>query len=94
MLAALQLELAAGRALLWEDVARRVGVLLQAPAAFSGEHFVQVRSRKKLFWQAKIRTDSHQQAELRSKLVGIRYYGWDPFLFVSFLADQSLRTFC
>jgi hypothetical protein len=39
----LRSDLAAGRAALWEDVARRVGVLLSAPAAFAGEHFVQVR---------------------------------------------------
>lgn len=35
-------ELHAGREALWEDVAQRVGVLLLAPAAFAGEHFVQV----------------------------------------------------
>jgi len=39
----LRAELHAGREALWEDVAQRVGVLLSAPAAFSGEHFVQVR---------------------------------------------------
>ena len=38
----LRCDLAAGRAALWEDVAQRVGVLLSAPAAFAGEHFVQV----------------------------------------------------
>jgi hypothetical protein len=40
----LRCDLVAGRAALWEDVAQRVGVLLSAPAAFAGEHFVQVRT--------------------------------------------------
>ncbi len=32
-----------GRRLLWDDVGRRVGVLLAAPAAWEGEHFLQAR---------------------------------------------------
>lgn len=32
-----------GRLLLWDEVARRVGALLASPAAWEGEHFLQVR---------------------------------------------------
>ncbi|KAK9843494.1 hypothetical protein WJX81_005881 [Elliptochloris bilobata] len=34
--------LSAGRRWLWDEAARRVGILLAAPAAFEGEHFLQV----------------------------------------------------
>lgn len=34
--------LLAGRKLIWEEAARRIGVLLSSPAAFEGEHFLQV----------------------------------------------------
>lgn len=40
--AGLAAELERGRLHLWQDVAHRITVLLAAPAAFSGEHFVQV----------------------------------------------------
>lgn len=50
-------ELVAGRAALWEDVAQRVGVLLSAPAAFAGEHFVQVESRFQSFPIASVSQD-------------------------------------
>ena len=33
--------LSAGRRWLWDEAARRVGILLAAPAAFEGEHFLQ-----------------------------------------------------
>ena len=36
--------LAAGRRWLWDEAARRVGILLAAPAAFEGEHFLQART--------------------------------------------------
>ena len=36
--------LAAGRRWLWDEAARRVGILLAAPAAFEGEHFLQARA--------------------------------------------------
>jgi hypothetical protein len=35
--------LAAGRRWLWDEAARKVSILLAAPAAFEGEHFLQVR---------------------------------------------------
>lgn len=35
-------QLEGGRSRLWQDVAQRIAVLLAAPAAFNGEHFVQV----------------------------------------------------
>lgn len=31
-----------GRRLIWDEAARRIGVLLSSPAAFEGEHFLQV----------------------------------------------------
>lgn len=34
--------LLSGRRLIWEEAARRIGVLLSSPAAFEGEHFLQV----------------------------------------------------
>lgn len=34
-----------GRRRLWEEAARKLGALLAAPAAFQGEHFLQVRPR-------------------------------------------------
>lgn len=33
-----------GRRLIWEEAARRIGLLLSTPAAFEGEHFLQVRA--------------------------------------------------
>lgn len=36
--------LSAGRRWLWDEAARRVGILLAAPAAFEGEHFLQART--------------------------------------------------
>lgn len=42
VLAAVHGGLLSGRQLIWEEVARRVGVLLSSPAAFEGEHFLQV----------------------------------------------------
>ena len=33
--------LSAGRRWLWDEAARKVGILLAAPAAFEGEHFLQ-----------------------------------------------------
>ena len=36
--------LTAGRRVLWDDVSRRVAVLVTAPAAFEAEHFTQVSS--------------------------------------------------
>lgn len=36
--------LLAGRQLIWEEAARRIGILLNSPAAFEGEHFLQVRT--------------------------------------------------
>ena len=41
-LAAVASGLRGGRALLWDEVARRVGALLASPAAWEGEHFLQV----------------------------------------------------
>jgi hypothetical protein len=38
--------LLAGRGRIWEEAAGRVGVLLSSPAAFEGEHFLQVRVRR------------------------------------------------
>ena len=35
--------LQAGRRWLWDEASRKVGVLLSSPAAFEGEHFLQVR---------------------------------------------------
>ena len=35
--------LLAGRRLIWDEAARRIGVLLSSPAAFEGEHFLQAR---------------------------------------------------
>ena len=40
--------LAAGRRWLWDEASRRVGVLLAAPSAFQGEHFLQVRAASAL----------------------------------------------
>ena len=34
--------LAAGRRWLWDEAARKIGILLSAPSAFEGEHFQQV----------------------------------------------------
>ena len=34
--------LVGGRKLIWDEAARRIGVLLSIPAAFEGEHFLQV----------------------------------------------------
>ena len=34
--------LSAGRRWLWDEAARKVAILLAAPAAFQGEHFLQV----------------------------------------------------
>ena len=34
--------LLAGRQLIWEEATRRIGILLSSPAAFEGEHFLQV----------------------------------------------------
>lgn len=35
--------LKAGRRWLWDEASRKVGMLLAAPAAFQGEHFLQAR---------------------------------------------------
>jgi hypothetical protein len=43
VLQAVHAGLLAGRRVIWEEAARRVGVLLSSPAAFEGEHFLQVR---------------------------------------------------
>lgn len=32
-----------GRKWLWDEAARKLGTLLSSPAAFEGEHFLQVR---------------------------------------------------
>jgi hypothetical protein len=37
--------LSSGRRWLWDEAARKVGVLLASPAALEGEHFLQVRIR-------------------------------------------------
>ena len=31
-----------GRRFLWDEAARKIGILLASPAAFEGEHFLQV----------------------------------------------------
>ena len=43
VLSAVHAGLLGGRALIWDEVARRIAVLLSSPAAFEGEHFLQVR---------------------------------------------------
>jgi hypothetical protein len=42
VLSAVHAGLLGGRALIWDEVARRIAVLLSSPAAFEGEHFLQV----------------------------------------------------
>jgi hypothetical protein len=42
VLQAVHAGLLGGRRLIWEEAARRIGVLLSSPAAFEGEHFLQV----------------------------------------------------
>lgn len=42
LLQAVHAGLLAGRQLIWDEAARRIGVLLSSPAAFEGEHFLQV----------------------------------------------------
>ncbi|KAL4422269.1 hypothetical protein ABPG75_008466 [Micractinium tetrahymenae] len=42
VLQAVHAGLLSGRKLIWEEAARRIGVLLSSPAAFEGEHFLQV----------------------------------------------------
>lgn len=48
MLQCLQVQdgLAAGRRWLWDEAARKIGILLSAPSAFEGEHFQQVSCYK------------------------------------------------
>ena len=43
-LAGVSQSLTEGRRRLWEEAARKLGALLAAPAAFQGEHFLQVRA--------------------------------------------------
>jgi len=43
--------LAAGRRWLWDEAARKVSILLAAPAAFEGEHFLQ--ARRPAAWHAR-----------------------------------------
>ena len=45
-LAAVASGLRGGRVLLWDEIARRVGALLASPAAWEGEHFLQVPGRR------------------------------------------------
>ena len=42
--------LRSGRWLLWDEVARRVGLLISSPAAWDGEHFLQVMLSAGCLW--------------------------------------------
>ena len=48
--------LAAGRRWLWDEASRRLAVLLAAPAAFQGEHFLQALPRPLITRERRERT--------------------------------------